>query len=169
MYYDLKNDVPNDFRLFSILTILFLGAILITSQHSAYAGFIDHDQDGYQFLGTCGPDSHPTCDPDDNDPCNPDHHSSACVPMIQVIQNLMDDIVDLIDEGEFDINSGQTNSLLGKLQSAIEKLESDNTNAAINKLNAFINQLNAFINSDAISFDDGQSLISEAKSIIGKL
>jgi len=70
--------------------------ILITSQSlSAFAGFVDRDDDGYQDIGDCDPEKRPTCDPDDADPCNPDPFSESCPPPppIEITSDVKDGIV----------------------------------------------------------------------------
>jgi len=69
--------------------------ILITSQQLAFAGFVDHDDDGFQDIGFCDPELRPTCDPDDGDPCNPNPSSESCtsLPPIEIKSDVKDGIV----------------------------------------------------------------------------
>jgi len=69
-------------RLQLIFSISLVSMILITSQSlSAFAGFVDRDDDGFQDIGFCDPEKRPTCDPNDADPCDPDPSSENCVPL----------------------------------------------------------------------------------------
>lgn len=134
--------------------------IIITSQSDAvFAGIgDDHDADGDNYSPNEG-------DCDDSDPeVYPGH--GCMYPVREEAEAVEDEIYDLIDSGEFDINSGQTNNLLYKLQHAVEKAEGNQINVATNMLNSFINNINAYINSGAISEENGDGLIQDVQDII---
>jgi hypothetical protein len=149
-----------------------VGLILITSQQLAFAGFVDVDKDGFQYIGSCDPQVRPDCDPDDNNPCIPDVNTAACKaskdPTGQ-INDVKNELNALIASGDFNINSAQTKTLLAKLNTAMKYITSDKVNLAINNLNAFNNMINAYINSGKILPEDGQQLISEVNNIINSL
>ncbi len=150
-------------NLLSILSITLVSMILIISQSPvAFAGYcIDDDNDGY-YAQDCGGEI--DCN-DENPDIYPGH---GCNP-VEDVQTIINDVEELIEDGDLAINNGQTNAILTKLQEAIDKIDSENTNAAIGSLNAFINQINAFINSGSISVEEGQTLIDGAQSIINYL
>lgn len=157
---------------FSVLTMSLVGMILFTNQ-LAFAGFVDEDLDGYQAISPpCEPQVWPNCDPNDNDPCIPDEDTDACKALhdpIGQINEVKNNLNDLLEDGDFNINSAQTKTLFSKLNIAIKYITSDKINLAINNLNAFTNMINAYINSGKISPEDGQQLISDVNNIINSL
>ena len=150
-------------RLPWIFSIALVSMILITSQSpAAFAGIGDHhDADGDNYSPNEG-------DCDDTDP-NVYPGNGCDYPVKEDVQKIEDEINDLIESGEFDINSGQADNLLYRLQHAVEKTEDDKIKTAINTLNAFINKINAYINSGAISQANGDGLIAEVQAIIDYL
>jgi len=129
---------------------------------AAFAGIDEHhDADGDNYSPKQG-------DCDDTDP-NVYPGNGCDYPVREDTEAIEDEITDLIESGEFDINSGQANNLLYKLQHATEKVEADQIKVAINNLRAFINQINAYILSDQISQADGDGLIAEVQAIIDYL
>ena len=147
--------------------------ILITSQQLAFADFIDVDQDGFQYVGSSyDPQVSPDCDQDDNNPCIPDVNTTACKGSkdpIGEINDVKNELNDLIESGDFNINSAQVQSLLTKLQQASAKVDSGNITSAIGKLNSFINQINAFYNSGTISSGNRDLLTGHVQEIINNL
>ena len=154
---------PKNVRVMPILLIALVGMILITSQSPlAFAGIgDDHDADGDDYSPNEG-------DCDDSDP-NVYPGNGCNYPVREDTEEIEDQIFDLINAGEFDINSGQVNSLLYKLLKAVEKAEAGQINVTINMLNSFINNINAYINSGAISQENGDGLISAVEEIINYL
>jgi len=104
-----------------IFYIALVSMILITSQsNSAFAGFVDEDNDGFQNLYRECNESDTNCDPDDGDPCNPNPYSESCIPSENIIEIKTDvngevvvgsdDVVvisnDATVNGNIDVNGG---------------------------------------------------------------
>ena len=151
-------------RLLSIFSMALVSMILITSQSpAAFAGIgDDHDADGDYYSPNEG-------DCDDTDPEIYPGHGDCKYPVKDDTEKIEDEINDLVESGEFDINSGQAENLLYKLQHAVEKTDDDKINVAINMLESFINTINAYINSGAISQTNGDGLIAGVLGIIDYL
>ena len=76
-----------------IFSIALVSMILITSQsNSAFAGFVDEDNDGFQNLYRECNESDTNCDPDDGDPCNPNPSASTC-DYLEIKSDVNDSIV----------------------------------------------------------------------------
>jgi len=138
--------------------------ILITSQSpAAFAGIgDDHDADGDDYSPNEG-------DCDDTDPEIYPGHGDCTYPVKEDTEQIEDEINDLIESGEFDINSGQAENLLYRLQHAAEKSDDNKIKPAINMLESFINKINSYINTGAISQANGDALIAGVQSIINYL
>jgi len=137
--------------------------ILITSQSpAAFAGIDDdHDADGDNYSPNEG-------DCDDTDPER--YPGQGCnYPVREDVEVIEDEINDLINSGEFDINSGQADNLLYRLQHAVEKTEDNKIKVGIKMLEAFIHTLEAFINSGTLSQENGDGLIAGVQNIINYL
>ena len=85
----------------------------------------------------------------------------------QQIENLMDEIQNLIDEG--DLKQGQGKSLLVKLQSALTQMGAGDVAAAITQLQVFITQVDGFIKSRLLAREEGEPLIVASNAIIDQL
>ncbi len=151
-------------RLLSIFSMALVSIILITSQSpAAFAGIgDDHDADGDDYSPNEG-------DCDDTDPEIYPGHGDCKYPVRDDVEEVEDEINNLIDSGEFDINSGQAENLLYRLQHAVEKTDDGKINVAIKMLESFINTINAYINSGAISQTNGDGLIAGVLGIIDYL
>jgi len=165
-------ELPKNMSWYSIFSIVLVSVIIISFQSPlAFAGL------------QCGPED-PDCDDTytfDNCPnvynpgqedSNGDGIGDACDSVtiaVQDIQNVIKEIKDLIELGDFTIDKGQTKAVLSKLQNAVDKLEADKINGAIGSLNAFINQINSYIKNEVIYPQDGQALIFQVQNIIDSL
>jgi hypothetical protein len=151
-------------RLLSIFSMALVSMILITSQSpAAFAGIgDDHDADGDNYSPNEG-------DCDDTDPEIYPGHGDCKYPVKEDTEEIEDEINDLIDSGQFDINSGQAENLLYRLQHAVEKTDDGKINVAIKMLESFINKINAYINSGAITEANGDGLIAGVQDIIDYL
>jgi len=151
-------------RLLSIFSMALVSMILITSQSpAAFAGIgDDHDADGDNYSPNEG-------DCDDTDPEIYPGHGDCKYPVKDDTEQIEDEINDLVNSGEFDINSGQAENLLYRLQHAVEKTDDGKINVAIKMLESFINTINAYINSGAISQTNGDGLIAGVQNIIDYL
>ncbi|MFB5631093.1 MAG: hypothetical protein ACE5RN_05870 [Nitrosopumilaceae archaeon] len=128
----------------------------------AFAGIgDDHDADGDDYSPNEG-------DCDDTDP-NIYPGQGCDYPVRDDVEEIEDEVFDLIDSGEFDINSAQSDNLIYKLYHAVEKTEENKINTAVNMLNSFINNIQAYIYSQAISAENGNALISAVQEIIDYL
>ncbi len=150
-----------------------VGMIIITSQSPvAFAGACpDEDRDGYYPISApsyCAEIYMRDCD--DTDPeVYPGSGSECSFPYREALDSVEDELQDLLDSGDFDINSSQARHLLNRLQQAADLIEADKINVATNTLNSFINNINALINNGSISQYDGDGLISGVQNVITSL
>jgi hypothetical protein len=150
-------------RFLLLFSLSLVSVILIASPTPAvYAGIgNDHDSDGDDYSPNEG-------DCDDTDP-NVYPGQGCNYPVREDVEAIQDEVDDLIQSGEFDINSAQADNLIYKLYHAVEKTEDGKINTAVNMLNSFINNIQAYINSGAISQENGNGLISAVQGIIDYL
>jgi hypothetical protein len=92
---------------------------------------------------------------------------SQKLPPEEQIQNLIDDVDNLLNEGK--ISDGKARGMIRKLNEALDALERGNETAACRKLHDFIDQVNAAILSDPLTPEEGQALIDAANEIINEL
>ena len=171
----LQGQVPElqkNMRVVSIFSIVLVSIIIISSQSplafgGQQCGESDPDCDNWYTTDNC-----PNVYNPGQEDSNGDGIGDACDSVtiaVQDIQNIIKEIKDLIEYGEFTIDKGQTKAVLSKLQNAADKIEADKINGAIGSLNAFINKINSYINTGDISYADGQALIVQVQSIIDSL
>lgn len=90
------------------------------------------------------------------------------ITVAQAIQNLIDDVNRLVNEGK--ISPGKKDvGMIRKLNEALDAHERGNDRVACNKLHDFIDQVNAAILSDPLTPEEGQELIDAANTLINIL
>jgi hypothetical protein len=83
--------------------------------------------------------------------------------IVSSVSQCIRDVQDLVDEGA--LEPGQANGLIRPLENAIRSLEKGKANAACSQLQDFVDEVNDKINDDALSLEEGQSLIDAANNI----
>jgi hypothetical protein len=105
---------------------------------------------------------------DEDDKVATDTAVITVITVGQAIQNLIDDVNRLLNEGK--ISPGKKyNGMIRKLNEALTALERGNERVACNKLHDFIDQVNAAINADPLTPEEGQELIDAANTLINIL